>query len=306
MQKIIKLQDVGFCYGVKRSIELATQIANDPNIPRPIYLLGNLVHNRHITTYLTSIGIITLENGTRLEMLNEIQQGTVVITAHGVAPSVIEKAKSKNLYIVDTTCPYVKKTFEKMEQKISENYDIIFIGKDNHPETEAAKELSKRVHIISELDRNLPLQKVALCHQTTFSSYDIDTIYQELLLSYPHLEKLDMVCKVTEKRQQALLNLQSHPFLSPSLILVVGDSLSNNSTKLVEMAKRIGKSDVLFVSRVEELDLNQLKQYQEIWITSGTSTPSSIVDEIERVLLALFSHHQKHTSSQLHTSDYIK
>ena len=306
MQKIIKLQDVGFCYGVKRSIELATRIATDPNIPRPIYLLGNLVHNRHITTYLSSIGIITLEKGTRLEMLDEIQQGTIIITAHGVAPSVIEKARSKKLYIVDTTCPYVGKTFETMQQKINEDYDIIFIGKDNHPETEAAKELSTRVHIISELNRSLPLQKVLLCHQTTFSSYDIDTIYQELLLSYPHLEKLDMVCKVTEKRQQALLNLQSHSFLSPALILVVGDPLSNNSTKLVEMAKRIGKSDVLFVSRVEELDLDQLKLYQEIWITSGTSTPSSIVDEIERVLLELFSHHQPHTISQLHTDDYIK
>ena len=66
MQKIIKLPDIGFCYGVKRSIQLATQIANNPDIPRPIYLLGNLVHNRHITTYLTSIGIITLEKGTRL------------------------------------------------------------------------------------------------------------------------------------------------------------------------------------------------------------------------------------------------
>lgn len=306
MQKIIKLQDVGFCYGVKRSIELATRIATDPNIPRPIYLLGNLVHNRHITTYLSSIGIITLEKGTRLEMLDEIQQGTIIITAHGVAPSVIEKARSKGLYIVDTTCPYVRKAFETMQQKINEDYDIIFIGKDSHPETEAAKELSARVHIISELNRSLPLQKVLLCHQTTFSSYDIDTIYQELLLSYPHLEKLDMVCKVTEKRQQALLNLQSHSFLSPALILVVGDPLSNNSTKLVEMAKRIGKSDVLFASRVEELDLEQLKLYQEIWITSGTSTPSSIVDEIERVLLELFSHHQTHTTSQLHTDDYIK
>ena len=306
MQKIIKLPDIGFCYGVKRSIQLATQIANNPDIPRPIYLLGNLVHNRHITTYLTSIGIITLEKGTRLKMLDEIQQGTVMITAHGASPSVFEKAKAKGLYIIDTTCPYVKKTFEKMEQKIKEDYDIIFIGKDNHPETEAAKELSKRVHTISELDRSLPLQKVILCHQTTFSSYDIDTIYQDLLLSYPHLQKLDMVCKVTEKRQQALLNLQSHSFLPPSLILVVGDTLSNNSTKLVEMAKRIGKSDVLFVSCVDELDLNQMKQYQEIWITSGTSTPSSIVDEIERVLLDLFSHHQKYTSSKLHTDDYIQ
>lgn len=304
MRIITKLNEIGFCYGVKRAIKIAKETIENPNTNKPVYLLGNLVHNHHINEYLSSLGIIILDKGTRLEMLDKIVSGTVIFTAHGVSDKVFEKALNKKLNIVDATCPYVEETFKQMKQKADEGYDILFVGKSNHPESEAALSLSNKVHLVTKDFKPIVLSKPLLCHQTTMSSYDIEETAKKLKEFYPSLTKMNMICKVTEKRQLSILSLKNHTFSNSSLIIIIGDKTSNNSTKLFEMAKRLNKTDVLFIDNISELDFLELKKYNEIIIGSGTSTPEVITNELYELLLNLDNIKENKIVSKLNLKDY--
>ena len=98
MRIITKSKEIGFCYGVKNAIYIVQDLVKDKNIPRPIYLLGDLVHNHHINEYLTSLGIIILKGEKRIDMLDRIESGTVIFTAHGVSQEVRNKAQKIGLY----------------------------------------------------------------------------------------------------------------------------------------------------------------------------------------------------------------
>ncbi len=280
---IIKLKEQGFCYGVKRAIKLVVNAVNDENIKKPIYLLGNLVHNSHIDDLLKELGVIVVNGDIRLEMLDNIpDESTVVFSAHGVSQKVKDKAKRMNMYVIDTTCPYVEQTF-KLIEKESLDSDIYFIGKPNHPESIAASEISDRVFILNpsniykeEINEN----KLKVAHQTTMSCYDIENIFSEIKKVYPKAEILDMICKVTENRQNQLNNISNLNLNGTTLIIVVGDKKSNNSTKLYELASRIKNVTALFISEVTELKLLDARNFNNIVLASGTSTPEALVDEI--------------------------
>ena len=105
---IIKLEKQGFCYGVRRAIKIVLEAVENDKIKKPIYLLGNLVHNSHIDELLKSLNVIVVEGEIRLTMLDNIPDGsTIVFSAHGVSQVVKDKAINKSMFIIDTTCPHV-------------------------------------------------------------------------------------------------------------------------------------------------------------------------------------------------------
>lgn len=282
--KIIKLKNQGFCYGVTRAIDIAVKSTNNPSLPRPIYLLGNIVHNDHISLLLDSLNIITIEGNNRLEMLDKVQNGaTVIFSAHGVSDKVRLKAKAKNLTIVDAICPYVEKTFGLIADEVDKGNEIFYIGKKNHPETEAATELSNHVHVVDNelLEAKLPYNNIKIANQTTMSRYDINETLKDIKNVYPEAELLDMVCKVTENRQKELADTLNNLPSSNTLTIIVGDKKSNNSTKLYELAQRSPNTEAVFVESIEDLSFNNIKKYNTIVIASGTSTPMALINEIE-------------------------
>lgn len=306
MRKIICLEENGFCYGVKNAIKIATTVAMNNSIPKPIYLLGNLVHNEHVKNALLSMGIIIMEGNSRLEMITKISYGTVIFSAHGVSDKVLTIAKEKNLTIIDATCPYVKKTFTKMKEIVNDGYDVIFIGKDSHPETEAALSISTKIHLYDDKINNITNNKVALCHQTTMSSFDIKIKYDELLKKIPNIKKLDMICNITEIRQKRIISLRNNLLNGDSCIIVIGDRSSNNSLKLYEMACHINKDVAIFASSISDINLSNIKKYKNIYLISGTSTPIAIVKEIEDILNNLDNEHNINHLSKLRDIDYLK
>src|SRR6478609_9399361 len=147
--KVIKIAPRGYCYGVVDAMVIARNAALDKSLPRPIYVLGMIVHNKHVTDAFEEDGIITLDGANRLEILDQINEGTVIFTAHGVSPEVKERAKEKGLTTIDATCPDVTKTHDLIRQKEKEGYDVIYIGKRNHPEPEGALGIAPgHVHLI--------------------------------------------------------------------------------------------------------------------------------------------------------------
>ena len=280
---IIKLKEQGFCYGVKRAIKLVINAVNDEKVKKPIYLLGNLVHNAHIDNLLKDLGVIVVTGDIRLSMLDEIPNGsTVVFSAHGVSQKVKAKAKQKEMFVIDTTCPYVEQTFRLIEKEAI-NSDIYFIGKRNHPESIAASEISNKVFIFDKeniYNKLIDENHLKVAHQTTMSYYDIEHIFKQIKEVYPKATILDMVCKVTENRQNQLNNIKNLNLSGKSLIIVVVDKKSNNSTKLYELAKRLENFDAIFINDKNELALDSVINYDNIILASGTSTPEEIVDQI--------------------------
>src|SRR5690554_4517095 len=146
---VVKITPRGYCYGVVDAMVLAMQTAKNLNLPRPIYILGMIVHNSHVTDAFVKEEIITLDGENRYELLNQIEKGTVIFTAHGVSPEVRRKARDKGLTVVDATCPDVTRTHDLIREKVAEGYEIIYIGKKAHPEPEGAVGIAPdKVHLI--------------------------------------------------------------------------------------------------------------------------------------------------------------
>ena len=280
MKNVIKFKEQGFCYGVSRSIEIVKNILKDVATPRPIYLLGSLVHNKRVNDYFKLQGVTVLNSGTRCEMLDQIESGTVIITAHGASEKVYAKAKTKGLNIVDATCPYVTKTVEKIKEKVNEGYHLAYIGKMNHPETETVIDDIPNVVII-EQNKDLPKlteDKYILAHQTTLSEYDVKYTLDAVLKKYKNVELLKQICMFPEKRQKEI-NEYDFP-KEKNLAIVVGDTKSNNSTKLKELLERKKMGDVVMLNSLNELSNINFDVYENIYLVSGTSTPISLVDNI--------------------------
>src|SRR5690554_440710 len=117
LMEVIKITPRGYCYGVVDAIQLSKKVAKDPAYPRPVYILGLIVHNRHVVQNLSEeYGIVTLDGADRLSLLDQIDHGTVIFTAHGVSPAVKEAALAKGLVCVDATCPDVTVTHDLIKK----------------------------------------------------------------------------------------------------------------------------------------------------------------------------------------------
>lgn len=280
MKNLVKFKEQGFCYGVSRSIEIVNKILDNPNTKKPIFLLGSLVHNKHVNDLFLEKGVLILDGCSRLEMLDKIDKGTVIITAHGASQNVFSKAKSKNLDIVNATCPYVTKTVEVIKEYVSKGYNLAYIGKMNHPEVEAIIDDIPCATIIEE-GKEIPLlskNKYILAHQTTLSDYDVNQMQSKIMKKYSNVELLKQICIFPQKRQE---EINEYKFPKDSNIaIVVGDNKSNNATKLKELLIRREMGDVVMLNEVVDLDEINFEKYNNIYIASGTSTPMDLVERV--------------------------
>ncbi len=126
---VIKISPRGYCYGVVDAMVIAKNASLDKTLPRPIYILGMIVHNKHVTDAFEEDGIYTLDGTNRLEILKQVEKGTVIFTAHGVSPEVRKAAEEKGLVTIDATCPDVTKTHDLIRKVKAEGYHVIYIGK---------------------------------------------------------------------------------------------------------------------------------------------------------------------------------
>lgn len=283
--EVIKISPRGYCYGVVDAMVLARQAAQNLDLPRPIYILGMIVHNSHVTNSFEDEGIITLDGPNRLEILNKVESGTVIFTAHGVSPEVRKLAREKGLTTVDATCPDVTKTHVLIEEKVAEGYEVIYIGKKGHPEPEGAMGVAPgKVHLIEkeeEIDQlNLTADKIVITNQTTMSQWDIKHIMKKLLEKYPGAEVHNEICLATQLRQQAVAEQAGQA----DLVIVVGDPRSNNSNRLAQVAEEIAGVKAYRIADVTELKREWLEGVRKVAVTSGASTPTPITKEVIQYL----------------------
>ncbi|MCJ0934441.1 4-hydroxy-3-methylbut-2-enyl diphosphate reductase [Mammaliicoccus sciuri] len=281
--EIIKITPRGYCYGVVDAMVIARNASLDKSLPRPIYILGMIVHNKHVTDAFESDGIITLDGPNRLKILEQIDEGTVIFTAHGVSPEVKRRAKEKGLICIDATCPDVDNTHQLIREVKSNGYHVIYIGKKGHPEPEGAVGVAPDiVHLVQTLEdidalpEELLNQKLIVTNQTTMSQWDVKHLIDELKVKYPHIEIHEEICLATQVRQEAVATQADQA----DLLIVVGDPKSNNSNRLAQVSKEIAHTNAYRIADLSELKLEWLQDVESVAVTAGASTPTPIVKEV--------------------------
>ncbi|RHW38552.1 4-hydroxy-3-methylbut-2-enyl diphosphate reductase [Lysinibacillus yapensis] len=279
--QVIKINPRGYCYGVVDAMVIARNASLDKSLPRPIYILGMIVHNKHVTDAFEKDGIITLDGPNRKEIIEQVESGTVIFTAHGVSPEIREIARRKGLVAIDATCPDVTVTHDLIKEMSAEGYDIIYIGKKGHPEPEGAIGVAPdHVHLVQGVEDidNLELDndKLLVTNQTTMSQWDVKAAMDYLKEKYPHIQVHEEICQATQVRQEAVAQQAG----DADLLIVVGDPKSNNSNRLTQVSEEIAHTPSYRIADLSELKLEWLEGVEKVAVTAGASTPTPIVKEV--------------------------
>lgn len=271
--KLLLSKPRGFCAGVVRAIEIVEKSLEKWGAP--IYVKHEIVHNRHVVEGLIKKGAIFIED------LDAVPPGSKLIySAHGVPPSVREKAKERGLIEIDATCGLVTKVHSAAKRYADKGYYVILIGHRNHVEIiGTAGEAPEKTFIVESVEDVLKLNfsaedRLFYITQTTLSLIDVADITKALIERYPQVETLpsSSICYATTNRQMALKEITDET----DLVLVIGDPTSSNSNRLRELASRQGIQAHL-INGPEEIDSSWLIGIQTIGLTAGASTPEDIV-----------------------------
>lgn len=279
--KVIKLTPRGYCKGVVRAIQLVKDARK--SYPGPIYVLGMIVHNSFVTKALKNLGVETLDttNANKEELIDSIPGGLLVFTAHGISARLKQRAIDRGLDVLDATCFDVSNTQQLIADYREKGYEIIFIGKQGHPESEAMKANDSAIHIVETVADiealSISRHLIAVTNQTTMSILDVAHLMNQIQLRYPHAVFCEEVCTATRVRQEAVLKEAQ-----ASALLIVGDPKSNNSTRLHHINQNIPKR--YMIQSIEELCMSWFAPDDIIAVSSGASTPTYITNQIIQYL----------------------
>ena len=266
--EVILAEHLGFCYGVKRAIEIARQNASTDGTSST---LGPIIHNPQMVERLKNEGVGTVSS------LDEMEDGLVIIRSHGVGPKVYEKAESRGLELVDATCPHVKKAQLSAKLLSEEGYTVVIVGEKNHPEVKSIFEWTEQnAYIIeteAEVDALPSIGKLGIVSQTTFSGEKFRSIVSCLLEKSREIKILRTICTATDLRQASALELAK----KVDVMIVVGGKNSANTSRLAQLCAT--KCKTYHIETVAELQDEWLDHVNKIGITAGASTPDWIIKE---------------------------
>jgi 4-hydroxy-3-methylbut-2-en-1-yl diphosphate reductase len=276
VRRIVVASPRGYCAGVERAVETVEE-ALDLWGP-PIYVRKQIVHNVHVVRDLERRGVVFVESEDEVP-----RSARVVFSAHGVAPTVRERARNRGLTTIDATCPLVAKVHAEARHYAARGYSIILIGHSGHEEVEGttgeAPDAVLLVETIEDAERvSLPqTERVAYLTQTTLSLDETAAIIEVLQRRFPTIEapKREDICYATTNRQRAVTALLG----DIDLLLVIGSQNSSNSNRLAEVARARGAAAHL-IDDESEIDNSWLAGVVSVGITSGASAPESLLRRV--------------------------
>ena len=273
-KKIYLVSPRGFCAGVERAIEIVEKVLE--LYPPPIYVKHEIVHNQYVVESLKKRGVVFVEK------VEEIPEGAVAIfSAHGSPPQDYQKARERNLLLIDATCPLVTKVHLEARRYAKRGYHILLIGHKNHVEVvgtyHEAPSQTTIVESIEDVEKlsfppNTPLAYIT---QTTLSVEDTREIIDALKEKFPHIEgpKKEDICYATTNRQMAVKEIAKEV----DLFLVIGSKNSSNSNRLREIAEKY--TQAYLIDSYKEISPLWLEGISSVAITAGASAPEVLVQE---------------------------
>jgi 4-hydroxy-3-methylbut-2-enyl diphosphate reductase len=276
--EILVAKSAGFCYGVKRAINMARECANLRK--EEIHTLGPIIHNPQVVKELERSHIVPKMG------LEEINSGIVVIRSHGVTLQETEMIQDKELEILDATCPFVKKSQEIVALLSREGYSVIVVGEKEHPEVRGILSYGKGdIIIAASIDelRDMPMKKkIGIVAQTTQQIENLQEIVNYCLKKSTELRVFNTICNATTIRQSESYELAKEV----DCIVVVGGRNSANTNRLAEMCRKI-QPHTYHVEVASELDPAWFDAVSKVSVTGGASTPDWLIDEVVSFIKAI-------------------
>lgn len=274
MKKVIIADNAGFCFGVKRAMNMAWEelISNED---KKVYALGPLIHNKQAVSKYEEKGLITVDS------MEQIEEGNLemIIRSHGVAKKIYDEAEIRKIDIIDTTCPFVKKIHQIVNKSYNEGKQVLVLGDKDHPEIIGINGwcmdkaiIAKTLEDVKKIDLNSD-KKYIVVAQTTMNEKEFEKIIDYINSIDLNIEIENTICSATRVRQQSARNLSK----KVDVMVVIGGKHSSNTQKLVKICKEV--VDTLAIETSEELKNIDFNNYETIGVTAGASTPDWIIQD---------------------------
>ena len=273
--KTILAPKAGFCFGVKRALDLATKTAGETD--RNIYTLGPLIHNPQVVEELSKQGINVVKD------ISDIPEGVIIIRSHGVGPEIFVKAKEMGLQIIDATCPFVKKAHQLAQELNAQGYQVVVVGDKEHPEVTGIIGWTGQQGIVVETPEQAEklqvIQKLGIISQTTQPEENFQQIISVIKNKITDVQAYNTICHATRDRQFAATELAGRV----DVMVVVGGKNSANTQKLARLCAKTG-TPTYHIETAGEIDSAWMDGKKIVGITAGASTPDWIIEEVKKYM----------------------
>lgn len=274
--RIVRAHGIGFCYGVRRAIELAVRRAERG----PIRSLGPLIHNRQEVSRLENLGIRVADS------IESCAHETVIIRSHGATAEDIARARALDISLVDATCPHVTRCKEIVLSLQQEGREVLLHGDRRHPEVQAILSFAAAgLEVIrgpEDIEALHPARPLGLVAQTTQERKAFAALAAEVRRRFPDADIRDTICQDAARRQEEASRLAAEV----GLVLVVGGRESANTSRLTQICRRL-QPRTIQIEQAAELSPSILSGVESVGLISGASTPDWVIQEVERRLMGL-------------------
>jgi len=269
--KIETAKHSGFCFGVKRAIQIVAETAQNN---KKTVTLGPIIHNPQMVEFLMKKGLHSVDD------IKDITDETVIIRSHGITAENYKLLVKRGLNIVDATCPFVKKAQEYAQKLTKDGYQLYILGEKDHPEVEALLSyIDDSAVVVTNPDvdfKNPTQKKVALIAQTTQSEKKFESLAKKLIHVSEELHVVKTICNATILRQETTRNLAQ----KVDIMIVIGGKNSANTTRLAEIARTEG-CNTFHIETEGELKEVWFKDVDYVGISAGASTPNWIINSVK-------------------------
>lgn len=273
--KITLAKTAGFCFGVKRAVDMVYQEAEKKT---PVYTYGPIIHNEAVVKDLERKGVQVIHN---MEELKALREGSVVIRSHGVAKEVYDAIQAQGLTLVDATCPFVLKIHKIVREESEKGSRILIIGNNNHPEVEGIQGWCKAEPYVVEEEKDIdfidlsPGERLVIVSQTTFNNKKFQDLVEIISKKGYDICACNTICNATEERQKETARLAREV----DAMIVIGGKNSSNTQKLYAISKQ-ECANTYYIQTLVDLDLTAFESVSRVGITAGASTPNNIIKEV--------------------------
>ncbi|MBA4349239.1 MAG: 4-hydroxy-3-methylbut-2-enyl diphosphate reductase [Thermodesulfovibrio sp.] len=267
--KVIKARRAGFCFGVRRAVDMAFRAAEKGG---NVFTLGPIIHNPQVIEILGLRGVSPIEN------IDDRRIKTLIIRTHGVSREISERLAGKGYKIVDTTCPFVKKAQQYAKLLKDDGYQVVIIGDVEHPEVKGLMSYAGDNAIVIQKDEVLPHleSRVGVVIQTT---QPVDVLKKFIHDAVEHVKELKVfntICNSTALRLKETKEMAK----KVDLMVVVGGKNSANTTQLAHFCTSMSVP-TYHIETASEIKKDWFSNVHKVGITAGASTPDWIIEEVE-------------------------
>ena len=271
--KILKAKHAGFCFGVKRAINMAFEIAGERS--NGVVTLGPIIHNPQMIEQLKTAGIPYIDKISELDSLGGVN--TVIIRTHGIPRKEMDALSDRGVEIIDATCPFVKKAQDYARLLDENGYNVVILGDSEHPEVRGILSFAgENATVVKDISGYPDISgRIGIIVQTTKHMDDLKALLPVAIEGAKELRVFNTICNSTDMKLKEVEDLAS----MVDVMLVVGGRNSSNTTRIASLSRSLSVP-THHIETASEIESEWFKDVDTVGVTAGASTPDWIIDEV--------------------------